>query len=28
LMFTQSARFTPWFPLAWPHVRHSLQVGV
>jgi isopentenyl-diphosphate delta-isomerase len=27
LIVTQSARFTAWFPLAWPHVRHSLQVG-
>jgi hypothetical protein len=28
LIVTQSARFTAWFPLAWPHVKHSLQVGV
>jgi isopentenyl-diphosphate delta-isomerase len=27
LIVTQPARFTPWFPLAWPHVRHALREG-
>ena len=28
LIVSQPARFTAWFPLAWPYVRHSLQSGV
>jgi isopentenyl-diphosphate delta-isomerase len=28
LIRRQSARFTAWFPAAWPHVRHSLAEGV
>ena len=28
LIAAQPARFTAWFPLAWPHVRDSLPAGV
>jgi len=28
LIDRQASRFTPWFPLTWPHVRHALQLGV
>jgi len=28
LIARQPSRFTAWFPVAWPHVKRALQVGV